>query len=181
MNCPNCASQLKGSHIAELHVETCPDCQGAWLEYDELRQAKDAIQPDAAWMDFEIWKHEDQFKFGANERLCPACEVPMASIAYGESEVVVDYCTSCRGTWLDDGELGKIIYTLYDQAARMSLPEYLKATLQEARELVDGPESLAGEWKDLGSVLRMLQVRLLAEQPRLMQAVLAMQMMRRSM
>lgn len=34
---------------------------------------------------------------------CPACEAPLLAIEYDEVEV--DYCTECRGIWLDAGEL----------------------------------------------------------------------------
>ncbi len=179
MNCPNCQTALNASRDADLHFLICPSCRGLWLEYDELRQADEAVHQDAAWFDFEIWSHEDRFKFGADIRLCPACQVPMACLAYGDAEVEADVCTSCRGIWLDQGELGRIIHCLIEQAAAMDLPDTLRAALQEARGWADGSEPLAAEWKDLGSLLRLLQVRLFNGQPRLMQAVLAMQLMRR--
>ena len=49
--------------------------------------------------------------------------------------------------------------------------EYLRASLEEAKELVTGPESFLSEWKDFATVLRMLQYRLLGENPKLGQAL----------
>jgi Zn-finger nucleic acid-binding protein len=38
---------------------------------------------------------------------CPACAVPLGmSVREG---IEIDYCPSCRGVWLDRGELDKII------------------------------------------------------------------------
>lgn len=34
---------------------------------------------------------------------CPACKNPLVAIEYHQVEV--DYCTACRGVWLDAGEL----------------------------------------------------------------------------
>jgi uncharacterized protein len=38
---------------------------------------------------------------------CPACAVPLGmSVREG---IEIDYCPSCRGVWLDQGELDKIV------------------------------------------------------------------------
>ena len=39
---------------------------------------------------------------------CPNCEVVELTMA-DRSGVEIDYCTACRGVWLDRGELDKII------------------------------------------------------------------------
>ena len=38
--------------------------------------------------------------------LCPLCQISLEERLFGErSDVYVDRCTACRGTWLDRGEL----------------------------------------------------------------------------
>lgn len=39
--------------------------------------------------------------------LCPACQVPL--VMTERQNIEIDYCPSCRGVWLDRGELDKII------------------------------------------------------------------------
>lgn len=39
--------------------------------------------------------------------LCPACQV--ALVMSERQNIEIDYCPSCRGVWLDRGELDKII------------------------------------------------------------------------
>ncbi len=39
--------------------------------------------------------------------LCPACRTELAMAE--RSGIEIDYCSSCRGVWLDRGELDKII------------------------------------------------------------------------
>lgn len=39
--------------------------------------------------------------------LCPACKTPLTMSE--RSGIEIDYCPSCRGVWLDRGELDKII------------------------------------------------------------------------
>lgn len=39
--------------------------------------------------------------------LCPACTIPLTMSE--RQGVEIDYCSQCRGVWLDRGELDKII------------------------------------------------------------------------
>lgn len=39
--------------------------------------------------------------------LCPHCKIPLAMA--DRKGIEIDYCTQCRGVWLDRGELDKII------------------------------------------------------------------------
>jgi Zn-finger nucleic acid-binding protein len=38
---------------------------------------------------------------------CPHCQIPLVKAK--RQNVTIDYCTDCRGIWLDRGELDKII------------------------------------------------------------------------
>jgi len=39
--------------------------------------------------------------------LCPNCKTPLAITE--RSRIEIDYCPTCRGIWLDRGELDKLI------------------------------------------------------------------------
>ena len=98
----------------------------------------------------------------------------MVAINYGDTGVEIDYCPECKGTWLDSGELKKIIDALTQQVVSTSFSEYIKASLQEAKELFAGPESFPSEWKDLSTVLRLMKYRLYVENPQLLDTVIAL-------
>ena len=170
--CPKCQTGLQAADIGPVEVDECRECKGVWFDTDELRQAKDATDTDLNWMDFEIWKHEDRFESQPSARKCPSCEKPMVSLRYGETQVEIDYCQSCQGTWLDGGEFEKIINSLEKEILTKSFSEYVKESLQEAREIVTGPESFLSEWKDFATVLRMMQYRLFVEHPGLLEAII---------
>jgi Zn-finger nucleic acid-binding protein len=55
---------------------------------------------------------------------CPQCDV--ALVMSSREGVEIDYCPTCRGVWLDRGELDKIIERSdrfdADEAARRSAP-----------------------------------------------------------
>ena len=109
MNCPSCTTELQRKQIKDVQVDQCPTCQGIWFERDELRQAKDAADSDLNWLDFEIWKHPDQFRAEPKNRPCPQCDRALVAVDYGATKVTLDYCPECRGTWLDQGEFKKIV------------------------------------------------------------------------
>jgi Zn-finger nucleic acid-binding protein len=41
--------------------------------------------------------------------ICPSCKENKALIITERIGIEIDYCTECRGVWLDRGELNKII------------------------------------------------------------------------
>ena len=108
MDCPRCDGSMDVKKIENVEIDECPKCKGIWFDPDELRNAKDQTDPDLNWMDFEIWKHEDRFKFGKNPIKCPKCNAEMAAIQYDKTAVEIDYCTQCQGAWLDEDEFEKI-------------------------------------------------------------------------
>jgi len=167
MNCPNCGQELKAKTMGSIEVDECLSCKGVWFEEDELRKVKDQTDPDLNWMDFEIWKHRDEFQVATAPRKCPHCTVDMVTIKYAHTSVEVDYCVHCRGIWLDENEFQKIIEELGQELIDKSASEYFKASLEEAKEIIAGPERFLCEWHDFSTVIRMLQYRLLVDNPKL--------------
>ena len=173
--CPKCEIDLKSKNIGVVAVDECEKCKGVWFDKDELRKAKDETDSDLGWLDFDIWKHEDQFKSDKSDVMCPACDVPTVSLKYGHTGVEVHCCTTCKGIWLDRGEFEKIVASLEDELVTKSFPDYVLASVKEASELVAGSKSFASEWKDFQSVLRLMQCRFFVERPGLLGAVTAIQ------
>lgn len=52
---------------------------------------------------------------------CPSC-VESTLVLSARDGVEIDYCPSCRGVWLDRGELDKIIERSASQTPRQSSP-----------------------------------------------------------
>ena len=81
--------------------------------------------------------------------------------------VEIEYCTLFEGTGLDIGEFQAIIELLSEELLTKSFSEYIKSSLQEAKEIFTGPEGFISEWRDLLTVLKFMELRLLAENPTL--------------
>ena len=47
---------------------------------------------------------------------CPQCEIPL--LMTDRKGVEIDYCSQCRGIWLDKGELDKIINLYGEELSR---------------------------------------------------------------
>lgn len=58
---------------------------------------------------------------------CPVCKVPL--VMSDRNGVEIDYCPSCRGVWLDRGELDKIIERINENESYRSRDHH-----QEYRE-----------------------------------------------
>ena len=173
--CPKCECDLTPKDIGPVEVDECGECGGIWFDKDELRQAKDAVDEDLDWMDFEIWRHEAEFRSKASARQCPTCIKPFASINYGETGVAIDYCSSCQGTWLGKGEFEKIIACLEKELAEKPFSDYVAGSVGAAKEIITGPESPISEWKDFATMLRLMQYRLFVEKPGLLATLTGIQ------
>ncbi|MBW8034241.1 MAG: hypothetical protein FVQ79_00820 [Planctomycetes bacterium] len=175
MQCPCCSVELNEKMLNDVQVDECHTCKGMWLEDDELRKAKDAADKDLNWMDFEIFKHADQFKTEPRKLPCPKCRKTLVAINYGDTGVQINYCPDCKGTWLDKDEFKEIIAALNDELISKTFHEYIKTSIEEAAEIFTGTEGCFSEWKDLTTVLRMMNYRIFAENPNLRDQLIAMQ------
>lgn len=175
MDCPKCKIKLRNKTIEEINVNECKKCESIWFDKDELRKIKDKTDSDLNWMDFEIWKHPEKFKAKPKKYNCPYCENSMKVLDYDNTKVEIDYCTNCKGIWLEKDELQKIISALEEEILTKSMGDYVQATLEEAKELLVGPESFISEWKDFATILRFLQYRFLSLNPKIHDTIVTFQ------
>ena len=175
MKCPLCKIEMSNRSFKNIEFDVCDKCKGVWFDKNELRKAKDAADKDLNWMDFEIWKHKDKFKISRRKLICPKCKQSLVAINYGSTNIKIDYCPACEGTWLDKGEFKKIIKALTDELLTKPFSEYIKASIQEAKEIFTGDESFLSEWKDFATLLHMMEIRFFVEHPWLLDEIIAAQ------
>lgn len=175
MECPVDGTTLEIHTILSTDVEECPRCRGLWFEKGELVKAKDEADTDLNWLDFDLWSDQEEFSTDWSHRKCPKCYQNMAAISYGATGVVVDYCVRGHGVWLDKGEFQAIIDALKHEVSSKSASEYVSSSLDEASELITGGEGFFSEWKDLDTVVQLLQYRILVENPKVLDLLTALQ------
>ena len=93
-----------------------------------------------------------------------------SSITYETSAVAIDKCATCRGIWLDHGEFEKIVKHLEEAVSTKSASEYAKDAFTEFLEIATGPEGRISEVKDFLVVLKLLELRIAVENPRIAEA-----------
>jgi Zn-finger nucleic acid-binding protein len=175
MDCPNCGETLNKHQIHSVELDECPNCRGLWFDKGEFQKAKNAVEPVLSWQDLDMWKESDPYQVAWSSRKCPKCDHAMATISYKSTGETIDYCPEGHGIWLDEGAFDNIIKALEKEIYKKSSSTYLQETIEEAKELITKPGSFHSEWKDLLNVTWLLQLRVLVENPRLAQALTALQ------
>lgn len=110
--CPRCTADLRTTSYAGVEIETCPVCEGEWLDAGELREIVYAAEKHltAEEIDRIAWLNKRVFNIKqlTQERLpCPKCpgqKLRPFNYACG-SGIILDKCPACGGIWLDRGEL----------------------------------------------------------------------------
>ena len=143
MNCPNCQGQLHPTSYEGLKIESCTSCGGEWLDADELhtvvnrrrerftREERRAIVESTTITGVEL-ENVDR------DLACPKCGGTTDPINYGgDSGIIIDRCTSCRGFWLDATEMEKVQMLIegWDDALPDDLEEYGPKLRQIALEM----------------------------------------------
>ena len=110
MNCPRCKTQLTVSPLSEgkisIKVDKCPGCGGIWFDEGELSRIDKIIEPTYIEIR-KIPRKSEQLE----ALYCPSCSHhPRLEKAEHprDVKVILDYCESCKGIWLDKGELEAI-------------------------------------------------------------------------
>jgi Zn-finger nucleic acid-binding protein len=175
MKCPVDGTTLSKHSLHSVEIEECQQCRGLWFERGELRRAKDLAEPDIEWLDFDLWSDQDALEVSLSSHKCPLCGKNMAAILYANTGVTVDYCVEEHGVWLEEREFETIIESLKTELLSKSPPDYISASLEEAKEIITGDEGFISEWKDFLTVTRFLQYRVLIGNTKIAKALIALQ------
>ena len=128
MKCPRCTTaELEGIDYEGVAIDTCPSCQGEWLDKGELQSIIEARE--VVFTKEEIEKVEGVkqsitmlMQQPENPLICPHCNVGMRQLNYAYSTgVIIDRCPQCEGVWLDKDEL-EHIQMIMEECER-TLPE----------------------------------------------------------
>lgn len=88
--CPGCTGVMKPLQAGAVELDRCAFCKGLWFDAGELEKVLGKKLSGALGGEIRA-------------RMCPHCEVNLHAVTLGE--VQVDVCTTCRGVFLDSGEL----------------------------------------------------------------------------
>jgi len=92
-----------------LEIDMCPKCYGIWFDPEELAKFfKSSTLKTKFLLTEDVAPPQSVgYVISTKARVCPRCRTAMAEKLFGD--VSVDICRECRGIWLDDGELMRIV------------------------------------------------------------------------
>ena len=115
MQCPKCQQPLTGIDYQGVHIETCPDCGGDWLDAGQLGNIVRARAGQALPKRNASPSHRRPRSPAPSSPRSdrhpdlPQCGGTTHPVNYGDDTgLIIDECAGCNGVWLDKGELDKI-------------------------------------------------------------------------
>ena len=155
--CPADGTRLDLYSFFGMEFESCPTCGGLWLHRDELRKLKNKLGVGQLhWLNAEVDALETSAT-GASKRMCPEDQAQLATVRFGKSSVVLDWCPKCHGLWLDRDEFQKVIGYLRDELDNASVKDVEKEIAEDFKKLVHGgPESRVAEIGDIAAAVTAL-------------------------
>jgi uncharacterized protein len=155
-NCPADGATLDLYTLAHIKFEGCPKCHGMWLDEDELRKLKNTVNNGQLhWLNREVDNIEKTSAI-MSSRSCPKCSSnKLRSVIFGHSGVVIDWCPTCHGIWLDRSEFDSIVEYLRDEATEATPKEIAHEIGEDLKKAVtgEGPESRLAELGDAAAAI----------------------------
>jgi Zn-finger nucleic acid-binding protein len=168
MKCPDCQTELKQVSHKGVPFDECPRCRGRWFDRSQLRAAKDRTDPELRWLTFHPFEDEADTIAVAAPRVaaCSQCGTQMRALEYRASGVTIYKCGAEHGVWLPHGEFEAIVRYLDKMVDSESASELTKDAVHEV-ERIGSHGASASEVRDLFATMKLLEVRLAVEHPRL--------------
>jgi Zn-finger nucleic acid-binding protein len=118
MKCPRDGTELVAERYeAKIEIESCPSCQGAWLDKGELEAIQSTIERDYR-RELDDDSTGDEVSHVVEPIRCPKCGGEMETREHGYcSRVIIDTCLEGCGVWLDTGEL-RALEKFYERQQR---------------------------------------------------------------
>ena len=87
--------------LIPFKLDVCPTCRGIFFDRGEIGKLTN---------DHDLERLLVEYSGGLSRMKCPRCDGPMSPRPVGE--VTIDVCGTCRGVWMDRGELEAAARTL---------------------------------------------------------------------
>jgi len=103
LSCVKCKETLSTLQSFDgVVVDRCPQCYGTWYDGGELEQTLGNA--------FDYHAFMKVMSLRLSEYVCPCCKMSMRGLVFKfrNGELLIDHCATCRGFWLDSGELESV-------------------------------------------------------------------------
>jgi len=119
-SCPRCQETLRSESIDGVEIDECPQCAGLWFDEKELNQVARSHQGALVELDDQFVPEKGHRRNGAARGgLCPNCGSALFPFELKHSKgILLGGCRTCKGIWVDDGELRAIWRQVEEQRKR---------------------------------------------------------------
>jgi Zn-finger nucleic acid-binding protein len=116
MNCPKCDTELvKKYYKGMMEVDSCPQCRGMWLDFDELDRLEDVTFDDDAHKGSLVHREAD------TSFPCPVCGDKMQEFQYRLYSLKLETCAvKGHGFWLDAAEDERVMEIMRQRAGEVT-------------------------------------------------------------
>ena len=157
MDCPACGEALDQYVAYDMPLEACPGCHGLWLYADKLKELRDKV--DDASLPSLRWVNDELDAIGKahavpGQRSCPVCvDNKLLATAFGDTGILIDWCPTCKGVWLDYHEFQEILAHLREELEALT-PDELKAKAEEAlKDILHRPQHSLGDLREAAAAV----------------------------
>ncbi len=105
--CVRCTSVLDNATVSGVEVDLCPSCGGLWLDAGELERIGKSDAKSMGELQKSLKGSATPEPPSETQTSCPACSAELKQTKVGS--VTVDFCTTCKGVFLDKGELDEAV------------------------------------------------------------------------
>jgi len=161
LGCPACSGAAMTPLVdgeIPLEIDFCPLCRGIWFDHEEIRQFIRSKKFKELFLDGKGKKRAPigpLMTAGQKARSCPRCLKKMEQ--HTHREVLFDFCSSCQGIWLDDGEINQIVESFkqhHTGGEEMILQELRAGLKKEGFELSGLLNMIAGFFREFFEKLK---------------------------
>ena len=103
MKCPRDGAEFRVEELRGIQVDRCPECNGRWLDREELGQLEATVTSTEEQRVATI-----EYSNRESELSCPKCGALMSTFNYRAYSLELDACREGHGYWLDAGEEGRV-------------------------------------------------------------------------
>jgi len=134
LTCLKCTSVLDKARIEDIEVDVCPACGGLWLDHGEVERISRKMQSELDRLRRLLSvKVRPPAVPSEVQKSCPACTGAVNEVVMGT--IHIDYCSRCKGLFLDRGELDGAIAAVTE--TKMTVPQIIAAAAAEIPVDVD--------------------------------------------
>src|SRR5262245_2209953 len=137
VSCPGCRKQLQRVDVGGVTMLECAGCDGVWIDADVFERLCADRDAQSAILNRLSRRESAGAPPKVQYRPCARCGKMMNRINFGKlSGTVVDVCKG-HGTFLDAGELHKIVAFILDGGLERARQRRLEELRDEERKAID--------------------------------------------